>query len=607
MKRGGLAAAVVAIFLLAGGSAEAQDCSPQPFGVDPVNGNFTPIVWDPDPNDLQWVNSAVGAQFLGVWANTDFDMWFVGFAGSNRAPPIAAHFDGFSLHPYRLPGIGWLTAVWGSASNDVWAVGINGLIEHWDGTQWVSVPSGTGHNLVAVSGTASDDVWAAGAKVMLHWDGSSWSNSPSFVPDLGDNLSGGLAAISRDDAVVATYYGCQRWDGASWQRTACGVQGGRGIFATGSNDVWVVGFIQPEPDDFIGYRAHWDGASWTTTTALYRRWSSIGGTGPTDIWIDGMLHYDGSTWTEMSCGPQFDAMSVSTNGAIMGVNQKGIEYFSGNDGWPFLGRTLVNWIAVGGTSPTNVFAVGSRGAVIHYDGSSWSGRDFPLPQADEYLFSAFGSSASDIWGTSSQGFRHFDGSRWTVVDVPVLLQTGFARAPNDAIAMDNSAHPWHWDGTSWWQITLPIFGNDTIMEFWGTGPNDVWAVGGHYQSDGAIYHWDGDSWQRIYVTTAGDVAHVGGSAVDDVWFTIRRPDYQTTVLHWDGGTFSDVGLINGPPLAIAASNPNNVWLRQNPGWLHYDGTNWTTERTNAFLYLVLGLRDAGMFFTSFSGHIVQGR
>jgi len=219
------------------------------------------------------------------------------------------HFDGFSLQP-MVAETGWLSGVWGSASNDVWAVGGQGLIVHWDGTRWVTVPSGTTESLYAASGTASDDVWAAGPQAMLHRDGTSWSPSPGFVPDLTDWGSTGLAAISRDDALIATY-GCQRWAGASWHRTDCGVWGGRGIFAVGSNDVWVIGFFQYQKVS-RSYRAHWDGSGWSTTIAESTYWGSIGETGPADIRIDGTLHYDGTTWTETNCGPRFLAMSVST-------------------------------------------------------------------------------------------------------------------------------------------------------------------------------------------------------------------------------------------------------------------------------------------------------
>jgi hypothetical protein len=609
MKRSGLAGVVAGIFLFAAASGHAQVCYQLPTGVDPVNGNFTPTTWV--DGGLKWVNNAVGAAFSGVWANTDFDMWFVGsFLVDNRLT-IAAHFDGFSLQVFQPPGTS-LQAVWGSASNDVWAVGANGLIDHWDGTQWVTVPSGTTENLYAVAGTASDDVWAGGNTVMLHWDGASWTNSPGFVPDTDRFVPTGLAAISQSDAVVATSHSCQRWDGNSWSSTACGVQGGRGIFATSSNDIWVVGYTVSVGGDHTSYRAHWDGSSWSTTVVQDRDWGSIGGTGPTDIWIDGRLHYDGTTWTEMNCGPWFYAMSVSNNGAIMGVNYYGIQYFSGNDGWPFLARTYVPWVGLGGRDPANLFAVGRSGTVIRYDGSRWSGQDFPLP-AFTSLYLVFGSSASDIWASgSSYSLFHFDGAGWTNVSFPGRnVLAGFARAPNDAILVDYdgfNARNWHWDGTTWFEITLPIFQGDTITEFWGTAPDDVWAVGGN-QSNGSIHHWNGDSWQRAYSAPRAWVNHVGGSARDDAWFTIQAFDAQTTsVLHWDGSSFTQLGTFDGlGGNAIVATGPNDAWLLFGHEIRHYDGVAWNSESHAVFFGNALGVRGAGVFFTTGWGGIYQNR
>ena len=72
-----------------------------------------------------------------------------------------------------------------AASNDVWAVGyqgvglaINTLIEHWDGTSWsiVSSPAFTGVGpIYGISADASNDVWAVGGNKSLHFDGTSWS------------------------------------------------------------------------------------------------------------------------------------------------------------------------------------------------------------------------------------------------------------------------------------------------------------------------------------------------------------------------------------------------------------------------------------------------
>ena len=44
----------------------------------------------------------------------------------------------------------------------------------------------------------------------------------------------------------------------------------------------------------------------------------------------------------------------------------------------------------------------------------------------------------------------------------------------------------HWDGCGWTQATSPTTSN--LDAVWGTGPNDVWAVG-----NGPFVHWGRDS------------------------------------------------------------------------------------------------------------------
>jgi hypothetical protein len=101
--------------------------------------------------------------------------------------------------------------------------------------------------------------------------------------------------------------------------------------------------------------------------------------------------------------------------------------------------------------------------------------------------------------------KHFDGKGWTYVNTSgANLQIGFAGAPNDAIALDSNRRPWQWDGTRWRPITLPIFGDDWIEEFWGSAPDDVWAIGTDISRGiGSIHHWDGNNWQRVYTIADG--------------------------------------------------------------------------------------------------------
>src|SRR5439155_1177466 len=62
----------------------------------------------------------------------------------------------------RQVGTGTYWAVWGATGNDVFAVGDDGSIWHYDGTSWTAQPSGTTQVLYGVWGSGRKDVFAVG-------------------------------------------------------------------------------------------------------------------------------------------------------------------------------------------------------------------------------------------------------------------------------------------------------------------------------------------------------------------------------------------------------------------------------------------------------------
>jgi hypothetical protein len=72
--------------------------------------------------------------------------------------------------------------------------------------------------------------------------------------------------------------------------------------------------------------------------------------------------------------------------------------------------------AVWGSSGNDVFAVGSRGTIVHYDGTAWS----PMNSgSDAELLGVWGSSSSDVFavGYSATGgtILHYNGTTWSTM------------------------------------------------------------------------------------------------------------------------------------------------------------------------------------------------
>ena len=98
----------------------------------------------------------------GIWTiRTIFsfnanDIWFSAFV----------KYDGQNFTELPIPPIlmGWtINKIWGSSSSNLYAVGNNGNIAWYNGSQWTKIESGTDVNLTDIYGTPDgDEVWTCG-------------------------------------------------------------------------------------------------------------------------------------------------------------------------------------------------------------------------------------------------------------------------------------------------------------------------------------------------------------------------------------------------------------------------------------------------------------
>ncbi|RME70944.1 MAG: hypothetical protein D6784_15885 [Chloroflexi bacterium] len=122
----------------------------------------------------------------------------------------------------------WLNSVWGSRANDVFAVGDNGTILHYDGSSWSAMNSGfPDYDFFDIWGTSSRDVFVVGwgwnggfyDSIVLHYDGSSWSKVLSYPMD--EFLS--IWGRSATDVFVGVDIGAiLHYDGTAWQEMESG-------------------------------------------------------------------------------------------------------------------------------------------------------------------------------------------------------------------------------------------------------------------------------------------------------------------------------------------------------------------------------------------------
>jgi hypothetical protein len=157
----------------------------------------------------------------------------------------------------------------------------------------------------------------------------------------------------------------------------------------------------------------------------------------------------------------------------------------------------------------------------------------------------------------------------------------------------------HWNGSAW--SSFGTEGVHTLWGVWGSAPDDVWAVGDF----GTIVHWDGSAWSLSSAASADPLNSVWGGGRDDVWAV----GLNGVILHWDGaswapsasGTTQDLGLVWG-------TGPGDAWTVGGAGTiLHWDGSSWSpvASSTAADLSAVWGSGPNDVWAVGSSGAIVH--
>ena len=184
---------------------------------------------------------------------------------------------------------------------------------------------------------------------------------------------------------------------------------------------------------------------------------------------DGILHYDGIHWTQVSSPPNHMLQAIAM--------------VSATDGW-----------AVGDT-------------IFHYDGRLWAEVACPVACMLSHIVMV---SATDGWATGAQIvprygpalplLLHYDGAAWNQMPAPpnALWLNGVSMdSSRDGWILGmgneslNAPDAWHFDGTKWNEVRLAA--NDgPISSVSLVSPTDGWAVG-----YGVILHYDGRGWHQV--------------------------------------------------------------------------------------------------------------
>jgi hypothetical protein len=216
-----------------------------------------------------------------------------------------------------------------------------------------------------------------------------------------------------------------KWDGTKWNYHSWPEGGAKGLYGFSNDDIWIVG-----------------------------DWANRGFIG----------HFNGIGWTEYRD-----------------------DYFLAN------GDTVYPLYSLWGSSPDNLWAVGDKGTIVHWDGSEWRKDQSPT---NLILYNVWGTSSDNIYAIhislSQQSLLiHFDGNNW--IDITNQLPTGernftslwFDRGETGYIVGNNVLY---YNGVVFNRIEINQ--DKFLLRVRGRNSADVFTVG----QKGRVYHFNGVNW-----------------------------------------------------------------------------------------------------------------
>jgi hypothetical protein len=319
-----------------------------------------------------------------------------------------------------------VTSIRGSGPNDVWAVGTNRTIVHYDGKVWEKAAPMTDEvtpfTMRAVWLGGPDDVWIAAGPILYHstgWNGPSgtaWSSaffmdgtSVSAIAGMSGTVLLARQVLNDFWTTFPSLVTCRGWmsdnlvdpvEVATPMFNADGADGLWSLAMTRADEAWATSL---GADDRPGARV----------VRIHRATSDAGDPGGGDVGAGAswqVEEYDSRTSRNLYgvWGNEQVVWVVGEGGALRRMTP---EKLSSRAFETVASPVTAGLRGIYGFSPDDVWAVGDDATVVHYDGKVWSKVATPLDGVNvkPRLFSVWGSSPKDVWIGGNGVMLHFEG------------------------------------------------------------------------------------------------------------------------------------------------------------------------------------------------------
>jgi len=280
-------------------------------------------------------------------------------------------------------------------------------------------------------------------------------------------------------------------------------------------------------------------------------------------------------------------------------------------------------------SPTEGWAIGSKGIILHYNGGRWQQVSSPV-QDGSYLNSISMDSAEDGWAVGDGVMLHYASGRWQEnTEAPALLNhsAGKPWPKLIGVSMTSANEGWAITGDAAggflhytngiWSLDLAASSVSLVLRVKMNSAQEGWALGvydilhysngswspvqmvGHINADspvlrdlsmvsasdgwavgrGYLYRYDGTKWNELPSPTSVDLFGVQMLSANEGWAVggVVPTGGGGTILHYDGNKWTPYSSPTDKALyALKMVSPSEGWAVGEAGTiLHYQNGAWS--------------------------------